>query len=412
MTNAISNVMPLEGYKVIDLSNMLTGPYCTRMLSDYGAEVIKVEPKTGDPARMHGPFLNDDPDLEKSGLFLFLNTNKRSITVDIETEEGQDVIRDLVKDASIVVENFKPGYLESLGLGYDALSAINPNLVMTSITNFGQTGPYKDWEGVDLTIWAMGGAMKTSGNGDYEPLKMAGRIASFHVGSVASLATLTALWQAEFQDEGDHVDVPFFETFMGAIDRHVGQLVGHQYTGNIAPRSIPGSRLAAGARPVSDGYFLITGGAQGGGRFFQRLMAMLGMEDQLNEFPWNDRSQYTEQDTIDLFESFYVPWMLEHTKDEVTDLVREYGVLGGAVNTVGDLLSIKQYRERDYWQEIEHPVAGSFEYPGYNFRPHGVEMPETRNPAPLLGQHTDEVLTDALGYSAEKIEQLHKSGAV
>ncbi|MQG21473.1 MAG: CoA transferase, partial [SAR202 cluster bacterium] len=207
VTNVVSNVMPLEGYKVIDLSNMLTGPYCTRMLSDYGAEVIKVEPKTGDPARMHGPFLNDDPDSEKSGLFLFLNTNKRSITVDIETEEGQDVIRELVKDASIVVENFKPGYLESLGLGYDALSDINPNLVMTSITNFGQTGPYKDWEGVDLTIWAMGGAMKTSGNGDYEPLKMAGRIASFHVGSVASLATLTALWQAEFQDEGDHVDV-------------------------------------------------------------------------------------------------------------------------------------------------------------------------------------------------------------
>ena len=162
-----SSVMPLDGYRVLDLSTMLTGPYCTRMLSDYGADVIKVEPKGGDPARTHGPFLNDDPDPEKSGLFLFLNTNKRSITVDLESQSGQEIIKKLVKKSSILVENFN-----KLGLGYRDLSQINPSLVMTSITNFGQTGPYSNWEGVDITIWAMGGAMKTSGNGMYEPLKI------------------------------------------------------------------------------------------------------------------------------------------------------------------------------------------------------------------------------------------------
>ena len=134
-----SSVMPLDGYSVLDLSTMLTGPYCTRMLSDYGADVIKVEPRGGDPARTQGPFLDDDPDTEKSGLFLFLNTNKKSITVDLESQSGQEIIKKLVEKSSILVENFKPGYLDKLGLGYRDLSQINPNLVMTSITNFGQT---------------------------------------------------------------------------------------------------------------------------------------------------------------------------------------------------------------------------------------------------------------------------------
>ena len=137
-----SSVMPLDGYRVLDLSTMLTGPYCTRMLSDYGADVIKVEPRGGDPSRTHGPFLNDDPSPEKSGLFLFLNTNKRSITVDLESQGRQEIIKTLVEQSSIVVENIKPGYLDKLGLGYRDLSQINPSLVMTSITNFGQTGPY------------------------------------------------------------------------------------------------------------------------------------------------------------------------------------------------------------------------------------------------------------------------------
>ena len=411
MTQA-SDILPLDGFRVIDLSTLFTGPYCTRMLSDYGAEAIKVEPPTGDPSRAQGPFKDDIPDPEKSAPFLFLNTNKKSITINLETKKGQEMVRDLVKDAAMVVENFKPGYLDGLGLGYSDLVKVNPKIVMTSITNFGQTGPYKDWEGVDLTIWAMGGAMKTSGNGDRYPLKMAGRIASHHVGSVASLATLTALWKAELQDEGDHVDVPFFETYMGAIDRHVGQLVGYQYNGAIAQRPIPGARLATGARPVENGYFLVTGGAQGGGRFFQRLMAMLGEEEKLKEFPWNDNKQWSEPDTIDLFETFYLPWMLEHTKEQITKEVIKYGVLGGPVNTVEDLLNVEQYREREYWQEIEHPVAGSFEYPGYNFRPHGVEMPKNRQPAPLLGQHNHQIFSEELGLSVLEIARLREQGVV
>ena len=406
-----SSVMPLDGYRVLDLSTMLTGPYCTRMLSDYGADVIKVDPRGGDPARTQGPFLDDDPDTEKSGLFLFLNTNKKSITVDLESQSGQEIIKKLVEKSSILVENFKPGYLDKLGLGYRDLSQINPNLVMTSITNFGQTGPYRDWEGVDITIWAMGGAMKTSGNGMYEPLKMAGNIASFNVGSVASLATLTALWKAEMQSEGDHVDVPFFETFMGVIDRHVAQLVSHQYTGNIAQRAIPGNRLASGARPVSDGYFLITA-PQGQVRFFERLMSMLGQEDHLHEHPWDDPAIRNEPETIEQFDSFYIPWMLERTKEEVTNLVREHGVLGGAVNTVGDLLQVPQYRDRGYWQEIDHPIAGAFEYPGYNFTPHGVDMPKMRRPAPLLGEHNTEILSNELGYSPEELSAMIEQSVI
>jgi crotonobetainyl-CoA:carnitine CoA-transferase CaiB-like acyl-CoA transferase len=401
--------LPLAGYRVIDLSTMFTGPYCTRMLADYGADVIKIEPPSGDPVRSEGPFYHDEPHPEKSGMFLFLNTNKRSITLDIESHKGQVLLKELVKDAAIVIENFKPGYLDDLGLGYGDLSKINPTLVMTSITNFGQTGPYKHWEGVDLTMWAMGGAMNTSGHGEREPLKMSGRIASHHVGSVASLATLTALWKAELQEEGDHVDISFFETWMGAIERHTSQLLSYQFTGETAPRPIPGSRLGTGARPVLDGHFHIT---SAGGTRFARLLKMMEMEELLNEPPYNDEFTQAQPETSEIFDTVYIPWMLEHTKDELTDLVIKNGVLGGGVNTVQDLLENKQFRHRNYWQTIDHPMTGPLEYPGYNFRTHGAPLPEKRQRAPLLGEHNKDILGEELGLTGEDLVLLRERGTI
>ena len=401
--------LPLSGYRVLDLSTMMTGPYCTRMLADYGADVIKIEPPTGDPARSEGPFYHDDPHPEKSGLFLGLNTNKRSITLNLESKRGQEILKRMVQDAAIVVENFKPGYLDGLGLGFEDLVKINPKVVMTSITNFGQTGPYKDWEGVDLTMWAMGGAMNTSGSGDREPVKMSGRIASHHVGSVASMATLTALWKAELQDEGDQVDISFFETWMGAIERHTTQLLSYQFTGEVAQRPVPGARLATGARPAADGYFHIT--SAGGSRFL-RLLGMMGMEDLANEPPYNDPVALAQPETAELFDTVYIPWMMEHTREELTDLVMKHGVLGGGVNTIADLMNNKSFRARGYFQTIDHPMTGPLEYPGYNFRTHGAPLPETRQRAPLLGEHTKDILGDELGYSGEDIALLRERGII
>ena len=159
------DMLPLDGVRVLDLSRYTAGPFCTRILADYGADIIKVEdPNGGDPARYIGPFFHDEPDPEKSGLFLFLNTSKRSVTIDFKTERGKDLIKALVRSSDILIEGFPPGTMHSLGLGYETLAAVNPKLVMTSITNFGQTGPYRDWQVTDLTLYAMAGNMWGSGD--------------------------------------------------------------------------------------------------------------------------------------------------------------------------------------------------------------------------------------------------------
>ena len=158
---------PLSDVRVLDLTWYITGPYCTKLLADYGADVIKVEPPGGgDPARRLGPFLNDDPHPEKSGLFLHLNTNKRGITLNIECETGKRIFKELVKKADILVESFPPRVMPSLGLGYETLEKINPMLVMTSITDFGQTGPYRDFKGSELIYQGLGGPMYTTGTPD------------------------------------------------------------------------------------------------------------------------------------------------------------------------------------------------------------------------------------------------------
>src|SRR6266849_3243533 len=167
-------VMPLDHVRIIDLTQGEMGPFCTRALADYGADVIKIEPPgTGDRARSTPPFFKDEPGLERSGLFLFLNTNKRSVVVDITTPQGRDVVLRLARDADAFVESFKPGVLDSLGLGYEALHAANPRIVMTSITNFGQTGPYAQFEAESITAFGMGGPMLSAGDIDHEPIKNA-----------------------------------------------------------------------------------------------------------------------------------------------------------------------------------------------------------------------------------------------
>ena len=169
------NSQPLADLTVIDLTHGISGPYCTKLLADFGADVIKVErPGAGDYARTLGPFPQDVPHPEKSGIFLFLNTNKRSVTLDLKTAEGAAALKELAKRADILVESFKPGTMDDLGLGYDALRQINPDLIYTSVSNFGQTGPYRDYLGSELTLYAMGGRMTASGLPDMYPAE-AGR---------------------------------------------------------------------------------------------------------------------------------------------------------------------------------------------------------------------------------------------
>ena len=243
----------LENVKVLDLTHYVAGPYCTKLLADYGADVIKVErPGIGDRARRIGPFPKDLPHPEKSGLFLHLNGNKRSVTLNMKSGRGRRLLEALAQWADILVESFRPGVMARLGLSYEALSNINPALVMVSLSNFGQTGPYKNYALDEITGYGMGGMMHANGLPDREPLKLGGRVGLYQAGTVAAGATVTSLYGARAAGMGDHLDISIFETQAGSIDRRANWVLAYQYTGENALRL--GPNIYSGLRPASDGY--------------------------------------------------------------------------------------------------------------------------------------------------------------
>ena len=258
----MAEIMPLDDVRVLDLTRHAAGPFATRLLADYGADVIKIEPPEGDPSRHLPPFLGDEPGPDRSGMFLFLNTNKRSVVLDLKTDEGRERFLQLAADADVVVENFMPGTLERLGIGYETLREVNPRLVLTSISNFGQDGPYRDWVGTDLTLYAMGGPMLVSGEASYEPVKTAGRMTSYHTGLVGALATSVAIRGAELRGEGEHVDVNLYETALHSIDIRLARLMMYQYSGTYTSRPTLAAGVGSGVYPCADGFFLMSNGPQ------------------------------------------------------------------------------------------------------------------------------------------------------
>jgi crotonobetainyl-CoA:carnitine CoA-transferase CaiB-like acyl-CoA transferase len=217
----------LDDLLILDLTHYIAGPYCTKLLADYGARVIKIErPAGGDPCRRVGPFPGDVPHPEKSGLFLHLNTNKESVVLNLKTLRGRQLFSKLVAKADVVVENFHPRVLLSLGLDYPHLRRIKPSIILTSISNFGQTGPYRDWRAQDLTLYGMGGEMYTSGTPGRTPLKQAHNLTLYQGGAMAAAATMVGVFGVRQHGCGQHIDVSLFETQAGSIDRRLTSLPG------------------------------------------------------------------------------------------------------------------------------------------------------------------------------------------
>ena len=400
--------LPLSGVRVLDLTWYTAGPFATRLLADYGADVVKIErPLVGDPARDIPPFYEHEQGVERSGLFLFLNTSKRSVTVDLKSPEGREAVKGLAAKADVLVENFSPRVMSSLGLDYATLSALNPKLVMTSISNFGQTGPYRDWKGTDITFYGMGGAMINTGHPDREPLNLSGHVPTFHIGAIAAAATSIAIVGAEASGEGDHLDVSAFETWMGAIDRRMAYLMSHQYTGDVSSRPWPASALGSGVFGCADGHFMITAGAA----MFPRLAQMVGAGGLLEQPEWSTVAERSKPERIDEFAAVLIPWLFERTKAEIRDACQEYGVLGGPVNTFEDVLGDRHLNARGFFHEIEHPTTGPAVYPGYSFKLHVDGGMPPRRRAPLLGEHTQEVLGGELGMTDREIAAAQSGAA-
>ena len=401
----------LEGVRVLDLTQHIAGLWCTKLLADYGADVIKIErPGSGDPTRSIGPFYHDDPHLEKSGLFLHLNTNKRSVTLNLKCPTGQDIARRLAQNVDIVVESFSPGVMADLGLGYPTLEKLNPRVVVTSISNFGQTGPYRDLKASEIVSSAMGGPMNVTGHAEREPLKLGGSIVAYQAGSVAAYSTMVALYQAEEDDgEGQHVDVSIYETQAGTRDRRTINLTAYAYVGKTGRRALPEGRLAAGTRPCADGYVNIMG--LGGRSRFADMCRMIGHPELADDPRFNSPMARLNPEAAEAFDEYYIPWLMEHTKKEAVTIAQEHNLLAGPINTIEDLLDDPHFKERGSWEEIEHPYTGKVTYPGGHIRISDSPRLPARH-APLLGEHTVEVLVNELGHSRQELVFLRAAGVI
>lgn len=398
----------LSHIKVVDFTTHVAGPYSTKLLADYGADVIKVErPGTGDAARSMGPFPGDVPHPEKSGLFLHLNTNKRSITLNLKSVAGRNIARELCREADLVVESFRPGTMARFGLGFEALQSLNPLLVMTSISNFGQTGPYRDYKTSDILVYSMGGEMISTGLEDREPVKLGPNVLLYQAGSVAAVASVGALFLSQGDGPGQQVDVSIMETQTGSIDRRMSALIAYQYTGETSKRTpMGGSGYPTGVYPCADGYLEVTGGQT----YLPRIVQALGNPPELMDPKWYTPDAQADPELRFEFEKHFLTWTMERSKAEAWHTAQDAGVLSAPLNTMEDLANDQHFAGRGAFAQISHPAAGSLKYPGRPFIM--SESPwEVRRPAPMLGQHNREILQE-LGYSAEDMVRLRVQGVI
>lgn len=407
------NDSALSDIKVLDLTWYIAGPYCTKLLSDYGAEVVKVErPGTGDPSRQLGPFPEDRPDSEAGGLFLHLNTNKKGITLDIKSEFGKNALKELVKRADVLVESFSPRVLPSLGLDYKDFREVNPALVMCSISNFGQTGPYRDYRLSELVLNAMGTCMKMVGQPDREPLKLGGSILQYQAGVLAASATMIALYGA-MDGQGEHVDLSLFETCLGSIDRRAPYLLAHQYTGQKeVTQRVGGGRggimagCPEGIYPCKDGYFDVAGGVA----WWEKNFALLGKPPELADPVYGTPDGQMDPARQDEILSVLYPWAMERTKQEISKAAEEARAAAAPLYSTEDLLKDPHFQERGSFVEIDHPHAGRLRYPGAPFRP-ALTPWRMERPAPMLGEHNEEVYA-GLGYGEADLARLRSEGLI
>lgn len=387
-----------DGLRVLELAQHVAGPFAGKLFADYGAEVIKVEPREGDRSRRDGPFKDDVPDPETSALFLHLNTNKKSVTLDVTTEEGREVLRPLIDQADIVIEDFRPGQMAEWGLSYDELSKEHPDLVLASITPFGQTGPWRDYRGTEITLQALGGPLHLNGSSYREPLKSGGYVAQYHCGIATAYACVAARLRVALGGRGDHIDQAIYEAQAGFRDRRTVYATGYSYTGYVAKRQPPGSRVAMGPRPTADGYANIFAG---GTKHFLPTLDLIGRSD-LKEHPDATKNivLYSEEFAAEV-EGSWMGWLIQRDKRTAVKETQAIGLLGGAILTTEDLIADEHYRSRGVWDTIEHPKAGTYEAPGRQ-----IILSDTPRQAParapLLGEHNAEVY-GALGLDLEQL---------
>ncbi|MQG08682.1 MAG: CoA transferase [SAR202 cluster bacterium] len=395
MSSALNNI------KVVDLTRTLAGPFCTMMLADLGAEVIKIEePNRGDETRMWTPFWNGE-----STQFVSFNRNKKSLTVNLKSEEGVELVKKLAMDADIMIESFRAGALDNMGLGYDDIKKINPEIIYCSISGYGRTGPLKDMPGYDLIIQAYSGLMDLTGDSDGDPQRVGFSLVDLFTGMMAYGSLMTSLYHKQNTGKGQYVEAALLDGQVAAMSYHATNFIGTnnipQRLGSGHPSLVPYQNFRA-----KDGYLLVGCANQG---LWEKLCIAISREDLLSDprFSTNDDRVAHRKECVDLLNSIFQEQNSEHW----IQVISNAGVPCGPINNVKEVVENEQVLARNMIVDIPgHPNVPNLRTPNSPLKL-SLTPPQIKMPPPLLGQHNKEVLK-GMGLSESEITELTDKGVI
>ena len=393
--------------KILELCNLVAGPYSTKLLADLGAEVIKIEPPgAGDDARRRGPFLQDNPHPELSGLFLYLNTNKLGVTLDVTTNTGKNILIDLIKQTDIFVEDRPPAMMEELGLTYEDLRKVNPKLVMTSITPFGQTGPYRDYKAYELNSYHAGGEgyllPTQSPDLSREPVKGGGLAGDCTCGLSAAIATLAAAYRMGATGLGQHIDVSKQDVLMTMALLEVAMFANMGIVRNRIERPL----LMPTPMECQDGYIMVSALTD---REWGSVVEFMGNP------AWAEDERFSQWLSRHLSGDEINPpvreFVKQYKKEELFHQLQNKAIAAAPVNTAEDLVKSPQTEARGFFAEIDHPKAGKLKYPTAPYKFSRTPWKAERA-APLIGEHNEFVYCDRLGYDKRDLVAMKEAGII
>ncbi|NBJ17065.1 MAG: CoA transferase [Dehalobacter sp. 4CP] len=385
---------PLEGIRVLDLSRVLAGPYCTMLLADMGAEIVKIErPGEGDDARAFSPFIG-----EESAYFMSINRGKKSVVLDFKKEEDMKIFWELIKESDIIVENFRPGTMEKLGMGYEDIKLANPKIIYAGISGFGHTGPYSKRAAYDMLAQAMSGLMSITGEPGGPPVRVGTSIGDITAALFGTIGILLALNVRNKTGLGQKVDVAMLDSQVAILENAIAR---YEVTGKV-PGPI-GTRHPSIAPfqgfPTKDYYVIIPCGNDA---LWEKFCRVLGMDDFRNDPRFKTNKDRIEH--VDELEEIIASITKTKTTDQWVDLLNEAGHPVGVINTVDKVVNDPQINARDMIVELEHSKAGKIRVAGNPIKL-SLTPGEVSKPSPILGEHTREILKNVLGWSEERINK-------
>jgi crotonobetainyl-CoA:carnitine CoA-transferase CaiB-like acyl-CoA transferase len=400
---------PLAGLRIIGMEQQVAGPYCTMMLADQGADVIKIErPGSGDSAREGAPIVRNEAGERASGYFLRFNRNKRSLTLNTQSEQGRAIFKRLAAQADVVVENFRPGLMARLGLDYETLRRDNPRLIYASISGFGTLaelqGPYSQRPAYDIVAQAMGGLMNTCGAADSPPTWLGVALGDIVSGMMAAQGILLALLSRATSGEGQYVDISMYDTMVALAERSV---TAYSLTGRVLTRGREPYMAPWGPFETRDGAIALIVPTEGDWAKFCRA---IGREDLLDDpalASGPGRAARMQQDLGPIIDG----WMRQHSKAEVVETLLAAGLPVGPVQDAAEVFNCPHIATRELLIDVPDPVLGTARLVGSPIKL-SESLEARRDPAPRLGEHTDAILRDLLGYDDEAIESLHQTQVV